>query len=370
MTSSISATRAIWATVLSLTLGLLVCTATAKTIRFPVPKINFEAPSGQGYKLRVLWNSDLYDNVLGGRKQGYATDSVVTISGVVSSSALGLWRGGHLAIGLQAISSTQPSRYVGDLQGVSNLAATNQRQVSQFWFSQKFNSGVIRTGIIDVNNFFDVSQAASLFTNASSGISPTLTADAPTPTYPNASWGLMGRVGSKSEWSEVAVFEGNPLQRSEVFGHGFYLIAEHDRVYAATETRISLGGWYRKSPLPDSPPLSDWGLYGNFQTKFAWIPKATFYTEIGISPDNVNQVPFYLATGITWNPDTSWVSNVGIGMARAWIRHALAETSIETTALFPVGNSVTVQPDIQCVLHPSGKYPRALMVGIRLNVAL
>lgn len=355
--------------ILSSVLGLLVLTASAKTIQLP-PAIQIPIPSYRGYRLRLRWNSDLYDNVLGGRKRGYATDSVVTLNGSLSSSALGLWHGGHFAIGLQAISSTQPSRYVGDLQGVSNLAAKNQRQVSAFWFSQTIYSGVVRAGIMDVNNFFDVSQAANLFTNASSGISPTLTADAPVPTYPNPSWGLMGRIGNKSEWSEVAIFEGNPLERSKIFGNGFYFIAEHDWIDTATGTRLSVGGWYRKSPVPASPPLSDWGAYSNFQTEICQFPRATFYTEIGVSPDTINQVPFYLATGITWNPKISWVSTVGIGMARAWIRHALAETSIETTALFPIGNSVAIQPDIQYVLHPSGKYPRALMLGVRLNVVL
>lgn len=65
------------------------------------------------------------------------------------------------------------------------------------------------------------------------------------------------------------------------------------------------------------------------------------------------------------------MSEWGIGLARAWIRDHAAETSLEGTALIPMGGSrFALQPDVQYVFHPSGTYPNALAVALRLHVTL
>ncbi len=58
-----------------------------------------------------------------------------------------------------------------------------------------------------------------------------------------------------------------------------------------------------------------------------------------------------------------------MGMARAWIRGAPhAETSLELNDLVPIDRHVSIQPDLQYVIHPSGVNPAALVFILRVNI--
>lgn len=325
----------------------------------------------KGLSFSLHWDSDIYGNVHGGARRGYATDSVLSAQFGLDTGELGAWQGGQFTLGLQTITSTHPSAYVGDLQTVSNLDAPNQRQVAQVWYSQKFGSNTVRGGIIDLNNFFDVTDAASLFTNASFGISPTVTADVPTPTYPDPGWGLMAQIGKADNNWQMGIFQGNPARRSSALHEGTMLIAERGWRNSATGSHFGIGAWYRQVPASGGLPTHDWGLYSNIEHPLPGHPDAVAFVQAGISPGQVNTVPGYLAAGVHFDHVSPVVSEWGVGFARAWIRGHSAETSVETTALIPFDNSVfALQPDVQYVIHPSGVRPNALVFALRLHMAL
>lgn len=82
-------------------------------------------------------------------------------------------------------------------------------------------------------------------------------------------------------------------------------------------------------------------------------------------------MPAYFGAGVHFHNVSQAVSDVGIGLARAWIRGHAAETSLEGTTLIPIsGSRFVLQPDVQYVLHPSGTYPNALAVALRLHLTL
>ncbi|MGA7965448.1 MAG: carbohydrate porin [Gammaproteobacteria bacterium] len=324
----------------------------------------------KGLSFSAHWDSDIFDNLDGGAKQNYATDSVLSLGFGLGTGALGAWQGGQFALGLQAITSTHPSRYVGDIQTLSNLDAPDQRQVSQFWYSQAFGHSLVRAGLMDLNSSFDTNDTASLFTNASFGITPTLTVDVPTATYPDPAWGVMARFGEVRNGWRVGLFQGNPEARSSALKGGAMLIGERDWHPAAKDSpQIGVGGWYRHAPAAYGPPTSDWGVYANLEQPLPGHPDTVTFLQAGVSPGKVNPVPAYLGGGIRFRDVSSTVSDVGFGFARAWIRGHAAETSIETTALLPLFNgSVALQPDVQYILHPSGVYPNAFVIGLRLHL--
>lgn len=325
----------------------------------------------KGLSFHLHWDTDIYANVNGGAKRGYATDSVLSAHMGLNTDRLGWWNGGRFAFGLQAITSTHPSDYVGDSQTVSNLDAPTQRQVAQFWYSQSIGPDTVRGGIMDLNSFFDATEAATLFTNASFGITPGMTLNTSTATYPNPGWGLMAQFGKDSGNWRVGLFQGNPNDRSTALHRGAMLIAERGWSNASTGSHLGIGAWYRQAPASGGPPTHDWGVYSNFEHALPGHPHAQAFLQASINPGQVNVVPAYLGAGVHFVDVSPVVSEWGIAFARAWIRGHSAETSVETTALIPIDNSIfAFQPDVQYVIHPSGLRPNALVFALRLHMVL
>ncbi|MGH8273591.1 MAG: carbohydrate porin [Gammaproteobacteria bacterium] len=329
-------------------------------------------PPHKGLSFNLHWDADAYDNLNGGVKRGYATDSVLSLGFGLDTGQLGWWQGGQFAFGLQAIDSTHPSEYVGDIQTLSNLDAPNRRQVAEFWYSQAFgNTALVRAGIMDVNSFFDVNDTASFLTNSSFSFTPSITANVPTATYPDPAWGVMARIGAENNGWRVGLFQGNPEHRSTALKGGEMFVAERNWQAAGSGTQLGIGAWYRRAPVTSGLPTSDWGAYANLEQPLPNHPDTSFFAQLGASPGNVNIVPVYLAGGVVFHNVTSAVSNLGFGFARACIRGHAAETSLEATASLPLfDGSLALQPDVQYILHPSGVHPNAFVVGLRLHLTL
>ncbi len=325
----------------------------------------------KGLSFGLHWDSDIYDNLDGGAKRGYATDSVLSLGFGLDTGELGWWQGGQFAFGVQGIWSTHPSEYVGDIQTLSNLDSPNRRQVAEFWYSQTFGSALVRAGIMDMNDFFDVNDTSSFLTNSSFAIMPSITVNVPTATYPDSSWGVMAQFGEDKNGWLVGVFQGNPERRSTALKGGEMFIAERNWQAASGGTQLGIGAWYRRAPVASGPPTSDWGVYANLEQPLPNHPDTSAFVQIGVSPSEVNTVPAYLGGGIVFHDVSHAVSDLGFGFARAWIRGQTAETSVEATAAIPLfDGKVALQPDVQYVFHPSGIYPNALVVALRLHLTL
>lgn len=325
----------------------------------------------KGVSLGLNWNADAYDNLDGGVKRGYATDSVLSADLGLDTGELHWWKGGRFAFGMQAIASTHPSEYTGDLQTLSNLDAPNQRHIAKFWYAQNFGTATVRGGIMDLNRYFDGNDAASLFPNSSFGIIPSISANVPASIYPDYGWGIMASFGQANDDWLIGIFQGDPTHRSSALHDGAMAIAERDWRTPQGHTHIGIGAWYRQVPESGSPPRRDWGAYANLEHALPDYPNAVAFVQIGVSPGQVNTVPAYLGTGVHFYNVCPIVSDVGVGMARAWIRGHAAETSLEGTVLIPIGDShFALQPDVQYIFHPSGIHPNAFVVGLRLHLTL
>lgn len=336
----------------------------ARLIPLPSPR--------NGISFGLHWDTDIFDNLDGGIKRGYATDSVLSLGFGLDTEKLGWWRGGQFTLGLQAIASTHPSEYAGDLQTLSNLDAPNRRQIAELWYAQSLGDAtLVRAGIIDMNRFFDVTDTAGLFTNSSFGITPSISFNVPTSIYPNYGWGAMVQFGHYENGWLFGVFQGDPVHRSTVFKQGATLISERDMRFGTGGPQIGIGAWYRRAPATAGQPESDWGTYALLEQPLPAHPDTSVFAQFGASPGAVNAVPVYLGGGIVFNNVTPAVSDVGLGFARAWIRDHAAETSLEATALIPLSEGeISLQPDMQYILHPSGIHPNALVIGLRLHVTL
>ncbi|MGH8127195.1 MAG: carbohydrate porin [Gammaproteobacteria bacterium] len=326
----------------------------------------------KGLSFGLHWDTDIYGNLDGGVKRGYATDSVLSLGFGLDTEKLGWWQGGEFALGLQAIAGTHPSEYAGDLQTLSNLDAPNRRQIAEFWYAQSLGTAtLVRAGIIDMNRFFDANSTAGLFPNSSFGIMPSISANVPVSIYPTYGWGAMAQFGqSGNDWL-LGVFQGDPVHRSTALKRGATLIAERDWRAGTHGPQLGIGAWYRRAPIKAGLPESDWGAYANLEQPLPSHPDTSVFLQVGASPGSVNTVPVYLGGGIVFHDVSHTVSDLGFGFARAWIRDHAAETSLEATASLPLfDGSLALQPDVQYILHPSGVHPNALVVGLRLHLTL
>lgn len=326
-------------------------------------------PPTNGLSYALSWQADTYENVAGGLRRGNATDSVLYAGFRLDTGALGAWQGGRLNAQLQAIRSTNPSAYAGDLQTLSNLTAPNQTEIAALWYSQSIGDLLLRGGIINLNAYFNVNNAAQLYPNSSFGIIPTISANVPSSIYPNFGWGMMAQIGkAEGDW-RFGLFQGNPSDRSSVLRDGAMLITERDWRDRHSGSHLQLGAWYRGAPQPASAPTRDWGAYANVERHLPHSPDTTAFLQLGLSPPATNPVPIYLGTGLHFHHVAPAVSDIAVGIARAWIRDHAAETSIEATVSFPFSRGAAfLQPDLQYILHPSGIYPNALVVGLRVGL--
>lgn len=331
------------------------------------------APSShEGLDFTLFWDADAYANVAGGKTRGSATDSLLEAGMGLDTDGLGWWRGGTFAVALQAMASTHPSRYVGDLQTLSHLEAPNGRHVAQFWYAQSFGgSALLRAGIMDVNSFFDVNETAGLFANSSFGITPSITANVPTATYPDSAWGVMAGFGNDDDGWRAGVFQGNPADRSSALRQGAMFIAERNWRPAAHASRLNVGAWLRHAPAQAGRPERDWGVYANLEQSLPDRPDTSWFAQLGVSPGGANVVPVYLGGGVVWRDVSSLIGELGVAFAHSRIRHRADETSLEVTAVLPLlDGRVALQPDVQYIFHPAGIYPDALAIGLRLHFRL
>ncbi|HKK04491.1 MAG TPA: carbohydrate porin [Gammaproteobacteria bacterium] len=314
-------------------------------------------------------DTDLVSNLAGGLQRGTVTNSVVHAAVAIDTGALGAWKGGRFAASALRIASGEASaNNIGDLQIADNLDAASSTRVYQLWYRQRYRVGrrgprlSVRGGIIDLNQSFAATDAASLLLNASFGLDPTLSANVPISTYPEPGLGLEGAALGRHWKLQLGIFQPNPAERSRGFRDGALTIGEL-RYRTGPQDRAAhfkLGLWrYRQSdPALRGLPDRDWGAYGAVEGSLGHGPDAPrVFMQLGHAPDPATTVPHYIGLGLQMPVPGRRHDIFTAGIAHAEIRGADApgETSYELSYLINLHRFVTLQPDLQYIRHPSGR---------------
>jgi porin len=109
------------------------------------------------------------------------------------------------------------------------------------------------------------------------------------------------------------------------------------------------------------------------------------FAQLGLGDGRVNQVGGYLGGGLTFTAPFPSRAQDELGVAVAAARNgshyeraqaaagapAAGETTIELTYLAQLGSWLSVQPDVQYVIHPGGTRSRrnAMVLGLGLAVS-
>jgi len=348
----------------------------------------------------LSYTGELVTNVAGGAGRGTTFPGVVGVQALLRLDRLVGWSGARVFVFALGTHGGAPSAFVGDAQGVSNLAAPPTLRLEEAWLQQNLFANRLSwlLGRYDVNSEFYRLQSASLFLNSSFGIGPELSQSGggPGPSiYPSARFGsrLDFKPSRNTVWraaaldgpmliSEVALLARpdtaeQPSQRRFAIGRG------QTRGYAA---KLALGAWYYTGRFADlSDPTRHRGSAGAYLLGDITLRSLSAFAQLGLGDGRVNQFGGYVGGGFTLvGPIPSRAQDM-LGLAVAAARNgshferaqamsgipAAGETSVELTYLAQIGSWLGVQPDAQYVLHPGGTRPlkNATVLGLRVAIS-
>lgn len=413
--------KATLVTVLCL-LGIAPCIAN--------PWDDFEAQaSSSGITPTLVYDGVMYANPLGGLKNGIAYSGAAHLQLLAD--------GGKLA-GIPSLTfyadmlnthGDQPSTLVGDIQGVSNIAASAYTRIYEAWIQYNWPASSLLVGRYDLNSEFYRLSSSSLFLNSSFGVGPEFSQSGPAgaSVYPDTALGA--RFTFKPDPNVVvrlAVTDGAPVERPPSLGglfsskDGLLIMSElafltrlgTELPTGATrsllgrmsslppyEDKIAIGGWYYTASFDDlsernanGSPVAHRGSGG----AYVLLDERLFefsgahingFLEAGLGDARVNRVGSYVGlgfAGVGLIPDRT-SDQLGIAIAIAnngshfleassaagpW--PSASETTLELTYVCQATSWLAVQPDLQYVWRP-GSVPglsNALVFQVEFETSL
>lgn len=328
------------------------------------------------------WNlaltGELVANAVGGIQSGAVADGLVFAGVTFDTRPLGLWAGGRLRVEGLALASGEPSSaFIGDLQVVSNVAAPSEIRFSRFYYRQRISSLTLRGGIMDLNDYFSVIDAADSLLNTSFGVPPTVEVNVPTATYPYPGFGAMAAEKWGAVTARAGVFQGDPTDVDTLFDGGYMLIAEAHVTWGDSERAhgdVTAGGWYRHG-APGAGPTETGGYYAIAEQSFPRPGggRAALFAELAASPAHATEISYYAGFGADISRPLPHRSHdhLAVGVAAALLRRtASPEVSLEATYRMRLMKHLFLQPDVQVVNVPAGVHRTALVGILRLDLSL
>lgn len=292
-----------------------------------------------------------------------------------------------------------PGELTGDAQGVSNIAAPRAARMYEAWVEGELLGVNVRGGLYDLNSEFDSIETAGLFAHASFGIGPDFSqaGEMGPSIFPVTGFALRARKGFEDNYVQLAVLDGVPGDPDDdrdtdfrISRHdGALLVSEVGRV---SETRkghyykVAAGAWQftdRFENISGDQERGNQGFYVLGERELAkWNRFAiSGFARLGIADGSINAFDQYLGGGLVISGflDARPEDRMGIAFAHGrfgddW-REAngveSAETAIEWSYEMPVAGWLTLQPNLQYIVNPSGdpSLDDAVVAGVRFAIS-
>lgn len=288
-----------------------------------------------------------------------------------ASIGINLWKNGMLEAA--AISTYNYGLPVADdMQAFSCLDAGTDKafRLIQAGIGQQFNALRIYAGLrnIDVDHF--TTPFTGLFTNASHGNFPILSANFPLATYPLSALCLHAEVepieGLKIRESVYNGVASDRLDRQFRFCPGSdgvfnigsisYHMGEEDHHHGHYTLGYALG----TSPLEETTEMTyNYALWTLIEQPFLHLGEKHLagLLQGGTSPASRSACQYYWGAGLLLNQLNAKGTQVGLVVNRA-IYSDGRETDIELTGSFPILDWLNIQPAVHCI-NTSGNYTMA-----------
>ena len=283
-----------------------------------------------------------------------------------------------------------PSTFVGDAQGVSEIAGPSRWRLQEGWIEQRLADGRVSllAGRYDLGTEFYLLPAAAVLINSSFGTGPELSESGRGPSlFPDTTIG--GRL-------EVRPLPPLVLRTAIFSGFGIGEIA-----WMPGEGKVALGGWAYTGRFDDlsrtdrnGEPIRHRGSGGVYLVAEHTIHhldghparRVTLFAQLGRGDPRVSRYAAYTGGGIVvagpWAARAGDQAALGVAAAhngneylqaqrRDGLRAERSEVTIELTYRLLVAPWLFVQPDLQYVINPGTDPTRAnaLVGGVRLTAA-
>ncbi len=370
----------------------------------------------RGVSLGAIYTGELVSTLSGGvrRKTVYLDNIDLTLT-IDVERVLG-WSGARVFLYGLGNRGGNPSSYVGDAQGVSNIETFDTWKLFEAWFEQQlFDARLsLLLGLYDLNSEFDYAETGQLFLHSSFGIGPdfSLSGKNGPSVFPTTSLGVRLRVQPDPAWYwQTAVLDGvsgdpdDPGGTQVIFGaHDGVLVASELAYLRETQAlsggygKYALGAWVYSDGLDENGTVGRaaccggaYGLYGLAEQvvyRHATDPRRelALFVRLGFADARVHQFGVYTGGGLVYTGLLSGrpEDRCGFGIAAAHtsgrfrrIRRAAgqavtdAEIALELTYRAGLTAWWAVQPSLQYIVNP-GTQPGladAVLVGLRFEVA-
>jgi len=177
-----------------------------------------------GILLETVNTVDVLSNVSGGINQKTAAVGDLDLLLTVDTEKLfSGWQGGTLFVYGLGLYGDNPSKHVGDIQAVDNIAAPNTWKLFEAWYQQNlFEHFSLLAGLYDVTSEFDVMVSSSeLFLNGSFGTGAEFGASGQNgpSTFPTTSLGIRGQaIVTDNLMIRAVLADGVPGDPDDVHG--------------------------------------------------------------------------------------------------------------------------------------------------------
>jgi len=350
------------------------------------------AHADAGVTYTLAFTAEMLSNVRGGLEQESTADLLLDwVIDADLNKAFG-WVGASARINPMWLAGTGISDEVGDLTRVSNITGREGVRIFEAWFQQTLFNGAfsLRAGILAADQEFVLTTAGTLYFNSVFGAPVFTSANVTTPIYPVGAPGARARIDlTKSAYLQAAVYEGDPgteefnrsgLRVRMTDEEGLFSIVEGGITLGDTlPTVLKAGGFHHSAHAAHH--LN--GGYVVVEQKLSREFGVDVFLRLGITEDDSSVVSLGLDCGInvTGLIPGRPADVLGIGFIYARISRDFAraqpdrplwghETVIEVTYKITVTQWLSVQPDLQVVVHPGGStaLPNATVLGIRVDV--
>jgi porin len=297
-------------------------------------------------------------------------------SRALASVGLQMQHAAHqLVISYQALRGSNGSDSVGDLQAYSNIDETGFSRLAEAYYRYDGGRWSVTLGKTDANSDFAGPAASGGFINSSMGFSPTIVT---LPTYPKPALSVSANIALNDSASfAVGTFAADGASS---FKEQFNIAELRLRLNAAN--RLSIGAWHDSNPVATNAGTT--AARGIFATVDSVIPARDWlaggiavYGQLGYTEAEFSDIAWHLGGGVTMNALLRGDDVLGAGishirLSEARLRDAGNETALELYYQWPITNHMSLKPDLQWIIDPSGRRDigDTLVFTLRLEAAL
>ena len=365
----------------------------------------------RGVDAAAVLTLDAMQNLQGGLRRGGTLLGNLDLTFSADTARAGWWRNGTFFLYLLGdFNFGGPlTDKVGDIQGTDNIQAEPAFKLYELWYEQRLLAGrlSVLAGLHDYNSEFDVLDYAGDFINSSFGISPDISQVGPS-IFPTTALALRIKARpTAGSYLMAAVYNGEPGDPG-LPGRGRLHWSVRNGVFTAFEgglrrgtpgqsayLKLGLGAWVDTARTEDFAGQShafNHGLYLIGEKTIFIAGKngeglGAFF-QLGVADPQRNRIGRYWGAGLHYQgliPGRSGdVTGLAVARARNGShflafaqgagegRFASTETVVEATYVAQLRPWLSVQPDVQYVVHPGGAptLDDALVAGLRLQASL